>query len=125
MSIQNPSKDRHAFRVSLLSPRYWLTWIGLGLFFIVTFLPMPVIDWLGCRLGNFAARSNKKRFGIVRTNLSLCFPDKSNSEIEEMVNLFGVTIVGYNASQTYFPSDGGDQFILYSDRTSQPYTLGA
>jgi len=85
MSIQDSSKERHAFRVSLLSPRYWLTWIGLGLFFIVTFLPVPVIDWLGCRLGNFAARSNKKRFNIVRTNLSLCFPDKSNSELEEMV----------------------------------------
>jgi len=46
---------------------------------------MSVIDWVGCRLGNIVANKNKKRFNIVRTNLSLCYPDKDPVEIELMV----------------------------------------
>ena len=85
MSSKNPNKDKSLFRLMLLHPRYWLTWLGLAVFFIVTLLPMPFIDWLGCRLGGIAAAKNKKRFNIVKTNLSLCFPDKEDSEIEKMV----------------------------------------
>jgi lauroyl-KDO2-lipid IV(A) myristoyltransferase len=85
MSINNTNQDRYRFRLKLLYPRYWPTWIGLGVFFIVTLLPMVFIDWLGCRLGSIAATKNKKRFNIVKTNLSLCFPDRDNSELEKMV----------------------------------------
>ena len=31
-------------------------------------------------------RKNKKRVHIAKTNLSLCFPDKSDTELNEMVN---------------------------------------
>lgn len=85
MSIKDTNKDRYHFQLMFLHPRYWLTWIGLAVFFIVTLLPMFFIDWLGCRLGSIAATKNKKRFNIVKTNLSLCFPDRENSEIEKMV----------------------------------------
>ncbi|MBE9564884.1 MAG: hypothetical protein IMF17_06520, partial [Proteobacteria bacterium] len=85
MNTQVTIKDKYAFQVSFLHPRYWMTWVGLGVFFIITFFPMPVIDWLGSQLGKFAARSNKKRFNIARKNLSLCFPDKSSAEVEEMI----------------------------------------
>lgn len=86
MSVKDSNKDRYRFRLALLHPRYWLTWLGLGLFFVVTLLPQSIIDWLGSRLGNFAASKNKKRFHIAKTNLSLCFPDKSDIEITLMVN---------------------------------------
>ena len=85
MSEKNTNRDRYRFRLKLLHPRYWLTWFGLAIFFIVTLLPLTITDWLGCRLGAFAASKNKKRFNIAKTNLSLCFPDKSSSEIERMV----------------------------------------
>jgi len=85
MGVKDSNTHRYRFRVLLLHPRYWLTWIGLGLFFIVTLLPMSVVDWLGFRLGAIAASKNKKRFNIVKTNLSLCFPGKTQSEIEQMV----------------------------------------
>ena len=87
MSTKQSSNDKYRFRLLFLHPRYWLTWLGLGFFLIFSLLPMTVLDGLGSRLGNFAARSNKKRFNIVRANLSLCFPDKSSSEIEEMVKM--------------------------------------
>lgn len=84
MSIKENNKDRYRFRLTLLHPRNWPTWIGLAVFFIVTLLPMSFIDWLGCSLGNFAASKNKKRYNIAATNLSLCFPEKSAAEIEQM-----------------------------------------
>ena len=84
MSIKENNKERYRFRLTLLHPRNWPTWIGLAVFFIVTLLPMSFIDWLGCRLGKFAASKNKKRFNIATTNLSLCFPEKSAAEIEQM-----------------------------------------
>ena len=85
MRIKDTNHYKYRFRLSLLQPRYWLTWVGLGVFFMVTLLPVSFIDWLGCRLGDIAATKNKKRFNIVKTNLSLCFPDKENIEIEQMV----------------------------------------
>ncbi len=84
MSAKGSNKDRGCFRLSLLHPRHWLSWSGLGLFFIITLLPLSLIDSLGCRLGKYAAAKNKKRFNIVKTNLSLCFPEKTAPEIEQM-----------------------------------------
>ena len=85
MRTKPSSQDRYRFRLSLLQPQHWPTWAGLFLFFIITLLPLSLVDNLGCRLGRYAARKNKKRFNIVKTNLSLCFPDKSPAEIEQMV----------------------------------------
>ena len=85
MSIKESNTEKYRFRLSLLHPRFWPTWFGLAVFLVLTLLPMSVIDWAGCRLGNFAAAKNKKRFSIVSTNLSLCYPDKSPDEIEQMV----------------------------------------
>lgn len=84
MNIKNPHQDKFRFRLLFLHPRYWLTWMGLGVFFVLVFFPMPIIDWLGYRLGSMAASINKKRFSIVKKNLAVCFPDYSESEIEEM-----------------------------------------
>ena len=84
MRTKDSNHYRYRFRLSFLHPRYWATWLGLGFYFIITLLPLPVIDWLGCRLGDLAATKNKKRFNIVKTNLSLCFPDKETTEIESM-----------------------------------------
>jgi len=85
MSAKNSNTHRYSFSVSLLHPRYWLTWLGLGVFFLVTLLPARIVDSLGCRLGRIAASKNKKRFNIVKTNLTLCFPDKSEAEVERLV----------------------------------------
>jgi len=89
MSIKKTSKKetnkaRYSFRWSLLHPRHWSTWAGLLLFFIVTLMPMSVLDRLATRLGKFVAAKNKKRFNIASTNLALCFPEKSKAEIEQM-----------------------------------------
>lgn len=85
MSQKESNQARYRLRIAYLQPRYWLSWLGLGVFSLMAFLPMAVLDFLGERLGRLAAKKNRKRFHIVRTNLSLCFPDKSAEQIEHMV----------------------------------------
>jgi len=85
MSISESNRARYRFRPALLQPRYWGTWLGLALFFLFTLLPLPLIDAAGARLGRLAAKQNRKRSAIARTNLSLCFPDMNAAQIEAMV----------------------------------------
>ncbi|MCG6938632.1 MAG: lipid A biosynthesis acyltransferase [Gammaproteobacteria bacterium] len=85
MCIEDSNHDRYRFRLVLLKPSNWFTWLGLGLFFIITLLPIACIDWLGGRLGDIAAHKNKKRFNIAKKNLALCFADKDDAELEQMV----------------------------------------
>ncbi len=85
MNKKVQQSGHYKFQWSFLSPRYWLTWLGLGLYFLVTLMPMSFVDRLGVRLGQYAAVKNKKRFNIAKTNLSLCFPHKTPAQIEHMV----------------------------------------
>lgn len=85
MSAKESIQNRYRFRWSFLYPKYWLTWFGVSVLFVFSLLPMPVIDWIGCRLGSIASHLNKKRFNIIRTNLSLCFPNLDSNEVESMV----------------------------------------
>ena len=85
MSIKESNVHLYRFRAELFHPKHWPTWIALAVYFLFTLLPMPVIDWASCRLGEYAAGKNRKRFGIARVNLSLCFPDKSEQAITDMV----------------------------------------
>ncbi|VAW50952.1 hypothetical protein MNBD_GAMMA06-1625 [hydrothermal vent metagenome] len=84
MGIKKTGKNKYRFRLLLLHPRNWLTWISLGLFFIITLLPLSLIDALSFRLGKLAASKNKKRFNIAVKNLALCFPKKTTQKIELM-----------------------------------------
>ena len=85
MSVKDSNLHLFRFRAGLLHPKNWPTWLGLGVYFLFTLLPMSVLDWVGNRLGEYAAKKNRKRFNIARINLSLCFPDKSVRAIEDMV----------------------------------------
>ena len=85
MSVKESNVHLFRFRAELLHPKHWPTWFGLGVYFLFTLLPMPVLDWVGCRLGEYAARKNNKRFNIARVNLSLCFPANSEQDTEELV----------------------------------------
>lgn len=73
------------FKLSFLHPRFWLTWLGLIFFFFFSLLPLSITHRVGMRLGELAARKNKKRFNIAKINLLQCFPEKKEAEIEAMV----------------------------------------
>jgi KDO2-lipid IV(A) lauroyltransferase len=48
------------FKLSFLHPRFWLTWLGLLLFFFFTLLPLPVINATAERLGDYALSAQKR-----------------------------------------------------------------
>lgn len=73
------------FSLSLLHPRYWLTWCGIGLLWLVVQLPYPVLYRLGCGMGRLAMRLMKRRVRIAHRNLELCFPQMPEQERQEMV----------------------------------------
>ena len=86
MPDNGSNQHRYCFQWTFLHPRYWATWLGLFCFFITTLLlPLALIDKISCMLGSWAAEKNKKRFNIAKVNLSLCFPGKNSTEIEQMV----------------------------------------
>ena len=85
---KKPSKKNQSmpvFKLSFIQPKFWLTWFGLMLFYLFSLLPLSVINAVGEKLGEYAAKKNKKRFNFARINLSLCFPEKTQDEINAMV----------------------------------------
>lgn len=54
------------------------------LYFILSLLPISVLDFIGERVGDLYAKTNNRRYGFVKTNLSLCFSDKTDDDIEAM-----------------------------------------
>lgn len=73
------------FSRALLHPRYWGTWFGIGLLYLLVQLPYPVLFPIGCGLGRLAKRLMKRRVNIVRRNLELCFPEMSLDKREQLV----------------------------------------
>jgi len=59
----------------LLAPRYWLSWIGLGVVRLVGGLPLAMQRALGRALGVLTARLPGERRCVAACNIELCFPE--------------------------------------------------
>lgn len=78
--VSSPSLPR-----ALLAPRHWLTWLLIGLMWLLARLPWPVQRALGHGLGALAYRLARQRVNDTRTNLRLCFPELGEAEREALV----------------------------------------
>lgn len=67
------------------APRFWPTWLGLGIFRLLVLLPYRAQIALGRLLGRLAVRLAHGRRSIVQTNLRLCFPQLSAAEREQIL----------------------------------------
>jgi KDO2-lipid IV(A) lauroyltransferase len=65
---------------SFCGPRFWLTWIGLGLLRSFSLLPMRATWLIGSVLGELLHLLAASRRHIVRVNIARCFPELSRSE---------------------------------------------
>ena len=74
------------FTKILLHPRYWLTWSGLGLLWLIVQLPYPVLHILGSALGKLSRPFLKRRERIAIKNIELCFPEMTPLARDQMVN---------------------------------------
>ncbi|WP_087018878.1 LpxL/LpxP family Kdo(2)-lipid IV(A) lauroyl/palmitoleoyl acyltransferase [Thaumasiovibrio subtropicus] len=73
------------FHVGLLHPRYWLVWFGMGLMYLISWLPYAVLLRLGRATGHLMMRIMHKRLYVAKRNLELCFPELSEHEIDNLV----------------------------------------
>ncbi|GAA5216912.1 LpxL/LpxP family Kdo(2)-lipid IV(A) lauroyl/palmitoleoyl acyltransferase [Corallincola platygyrae] len=72
--------------LSMAHPKYWLTWIGYAIFWLVVqLLPYAVLMALGRGLGRLMQRLLKKRSRVAERNLELCFPDMPQAERDNLV----------------------------------------
>jgi KDO2-lipid IV(A) lauroyltransferase len=70
----------------LLAPRYWLTWVGLGLLRLVALLPFAAIVWLGRALGGLLRHLPLSFAHTARRNLELCLPELSRQDRERLLD---------------------------------------
>jgi len=73
-----------AIPARLFAPRYWPTWLALGLLRLLASMPFPVVLATGRVLGRLVYRLPLPYREIVRTNLRLCFPAETPAEREAL-----------------------------------------
>ena len=71
---------------SLLKPKYWGLWLGIGIAKLIALLPYKFQMRLAVFIGKLAKPLAKKRNDIARINLHIAFPKKSEQEINALVN---------------------------------------
>lgn len=73
------------FHRGLLHPKYWLTWLGVGLIGLFSCLPASWRRAALAPVGRKAIFSSKGRLRAVKANINLCFPDLSKDEKQAML----------------------------------------
>ena len=66
------------------TPRYWPTWVGMGLLRALCWLPHRWALAAGRAIGRLAHRLGDSRRAIVRRNIELCFPEQTTNERDEL-----------------------------------------
>jgi Kdo2-lipid IVA lauroyltransferase/acyltransferase len=70
---------------SLLHPRYWPTWIALGVLRVFEPLPFAFLVQLGSTVGSILVRLPLSFVRIARRNLELCLPEYSDAQRETIL----------------------------------------
>jgi KDO2-lipid IV(A) lauroyltransferase len=73
------------FRLSFLLPKYWLTWLGVFILYSISWLPFKLQLAMGRVLGRVIFKFASKRKHVALVNLRLCFPDKSEDEVQVLL----------------------------------------
>jgi Kdo2-lipid IVA lauroyltransferase/acyltransferase len=70
----------------LLSPRYWPTWAGLGVLWLLSFLPFWLQLAAGTTLGAALRRLPVRFVRIARRNIDLCLPELGAAARRRLLN---------------------------------------
>ena len=84
-SKNEPHNNEVKLELSMFSPSYLLTWLGTGFLYVLTLLPIQIQLFLGGQLGSILLFISPQRKNITQINLQLCFPEKTQIELEKMV----------------------------------------
>ncbi|CSF27679.1 lipid A biosynthesis (KDO)2-(lauroyl)-lipid IVA acyltransferase [Shigella sonnei] len=81
------------FKKNYLSPVYWFTWFVLGMIAGISMFPPSFRDPVLAKIGRWVGRLSRKARRRATINLSLCFPEKSDTEREIIVdNMFATAL---------------------------------
>ena len=96
--------DKPRFRRALLHPRYWLTWLGFGCWWLVVQLPYPCLRGLARLLAPLLQRVGKQRRHIVERNIALCFPELSAHQRQQLCaeNFFSLAMALFETGMAWF-----------------------
>ncbi|MEW6993339.1 LpxL/LpxP family Kdo(2)-lipid IV(A) lauroyl/palmitoleoyl acyltransferase [Colwelliaceae bacterium MEBiC 14330] len=73
------------FKLSFLLPHYWLTWLGVFILYSISWLPFKLQLAIGRLLGRLIFKIASKRKHVALTNLRLCFPEKDEQTLQEIL----------------------------------------
>jgi KDO2-lipid IV(A) lauroyltransferase len=70
-----PGTPYPPFTRSLLAPRLWPAWLGVGVMKLIAMLPWKMLMAIGRALGAVIERFPSPRREVAATNIALCFPE--------------------------------------------------
>lgn len=70
---------------NLLAPRYWPSWLVLGLGRLIAALPRPMRHGVGHGLGSLAQHLTGRRKKIAMTNIEICFPQQTSAQRDRLL----------------------------------------
>lgn len=71
------------FKYTFLYPKHWLTWLGVFVLWLLMFTPSGFRNRMAALIVAVTVKPGSKRYRIVKANLTVCFSDKTESEIEK------------------------------------------
>jgi KDO2-lipid IV(A) lauroyltransferase len=80
-----PKRPRNTDYSAYLHPRWWPTWLGIGLMWLVAQLPIRLQWWLGRLAGLLALKVARRRRHITEVNIGLCFPELTEAQQASLV----------------------------------------
>ncbi|AQS36496.1 lipid A biosynthesis (KDO)2-(lauroyl)-lipid IVA acyltransferase [Shewanella psychrophila] len=83
---RKPKYFDRRFTLDLLHPKYFFTWIGIAILVLFGLMPAWLRDPIARQLAKLVTKIAKKPISVARTNLTICFPEKSSQEIESLIN---------------------------------------
>ena len=73
------------FKWHFITPRYWLTWLGVLLALPMALLPLSFHQWLAKKAALKLSKAKKGPAHRARVNFQLCFPNMSFEQREELI----------------------------------------
>ena len=90
-----------------LAPKYWPTWLGLGVLRLSCYLPYAWILYFGTALGWLGFYLLPGRRRITRTNIGLAFPELNEQRQREIVkeSFYSASIAIFESALSWWGSD--------------------
>ena len=83
--MSNNKVSQPNFKVSFLLPQYWPTWVGMFIFYTISWLPYRLQLQMGRGIGRLFLRIASSRKKVALRNIQLCFPDMPEKEQQTLL----------------------------------------